>query len=219
MRRACNRTSVVSSSSPKHVLAQDRAELCRTRAFRCCTSSGVGTVWWYWLRGSDRLWCVLVSEGSVFNKADVLCAHLLVAGASCVELNDYYSQCQPGAAAPPPPSSTVATQPPAPTTSTPAGGGLSSIPASTLHQISNFGTNPNNVAVYAYKPAKVQAKPPLVVAIHCTSHSIWIKHDGLAHCICRCRLLWYRTGLLPGLPVRPAVRDTRLCPPLPLFGE
>ncbi|KAI0779950.1 putative acetylxylan esterase A [Fomes fomentarius] len=92
-----------------------------------------------------------------------------VSGTSCVKLNDYYSQCQPGAAAPPPPSSTVATQPPAPTTSTPTGSappGLSTIPASTLHQISNFGTNPNNVAVYAYKPAKVQAKPPLIVAIH-----------------------------------------------------
>ncbi|KAI0645995.1 Alpha/Beta hydrolase protein [Trametes meyenii] len=46
---------------------------------------------------------------------------------------------------------------------------LSAIPTSTLHQITNFGTNPNNVGMFVYKPAKLQAKPPLIVASHfCT---------------------------------------------------
>ncbi|KZT01302.1 carbohydrate esterase family 1 protein [Laetiporus sulphureus 93-53] len=46
---------------------------------------------------------------------------------------------------------------------------LSDIPASTLYQITDFGTNPNNVAMYVYKPAQVAANPPLLVAMHyCT---------------------------------------------------
>jgi acetylxylan esterase len=80
--------------------------------------------------------------------------------------NSYYSQCIPGTAAP--------TTTSRPTTSTPASTvtgsaptGLSSIPASTLHQITNFGTNPNNVGMYVYKPAKVASKPALIVASHC----------------------------------------------------
>lgn len=46
---------------------------------------------------------------------------------------------------------------------------LSAIPASTLTQITNFGPNPNNVQMFVYKPAKVAAKPALIVASHCKS--------------------------------------------------
>ena len=56
--------------------------------------------------------------------------------------------------------------------------GLSSIPASTLTQFNNFGTNPNNVAMYVYKPKKVLSKPPLIVASHCEFRS--------ARCIVAC---------------------------------
>ncbi|KAI8992889.1 alpha/beta-hydrolase [Trametes punicea] len=90
-----------------------------------------------------------------------------VAGSVCVKENDYYSQCQPGSA-----STAPTTTPPASTSSTPTGSaptGLASIPASTLYQITNFGSNPNNIGMYVYKPAKVQSKPPLIVASHyCT---------------------------------------------------
>ncbi|KAI0743373.1 putative acetylxylan esterase A [Daedaleopsis nitida] len=55
---------------------------------------------------------------------------------------------------------------------------LGSIPTSTLYQISNFGPNPNNVAVYAYKPEKVVEKPPLVVAIHYCSGSAQTYYSG-----------------------------------------
>ena len=34
------------------------------------------------------------------------------AGTTCIKLNDYYSQCQPGAAAPPPPVTTTPASPP-----------------------------------------------------------------------------------------------------------
>ena len=44
---------------------------------------------------------------------------------------------------------------------------LSSIPASRLTQIFNFGTNPNNVQMFVYKPAKVATSPALIVASHC----------------------------------------------------
>ncbi|RDX42231.1 acetyl xylan esterase [Lentinus brumalis] len=94
-----------------------------------------------------------------------------VSGSACVKLNDYYSQCQPGAA--PAPTTTVpATTPPTPPGTTSTGSaptGLASIPASKLTQISNFGPNPNNVQMFVYKPAKVASKPALIVASHfCT---------------------------------------------------
>ncbi|KAI0356388.1 putative acetylxylan esterase A [Trametes cingulata] len=92
-----------------------------------------------------------------------------VAGTACVKLNDYYSQCQPGAAAPPPPPTPTSPSAPAPTSSTPTGSapsGLASIPASTLHQITNFGSNPNNIGMFVYKPKNVAPKPPLIVASH-----------------------------------------------------
>ncbi|KAK7696541.1 hypothetical protein QCA50_001199 [Cerrena zonata] len=50
------------------------------------------------------------------------------AGNACIKLNDYYSQCQPGAAAPPP--TTAAPPPPPPTTT--AGGGSPPAQASGL---------------------------------------------------------------------------------------
>ena len=91
----------------------------------------------------------------------------IVAGTVCTKSNDYYSQCLPGAAAPSsvPPASTPVSVPP----SQPSGssGGLASIPASALTQFSNFGTNPNNVQMFVYKPKNVAANPALIVASHC----------------------------------------------------
>nr|VWO96110.1 Velvet complex subunit B [Ganoderma boninense] len=92
-----------------------------------------------------------------------------VSGTVCTVINSYYSQCLPGAVTPAPTSTTPATSAPPGTTSTPTGsapGGLSSIPASTLFQISNFGSNPNNIGMFVYKPKNVAAKPPLIVASH-----------------------------------------------------
>ncbi|VDB82870.1 unnamed protein product [Peniophora sp. CBMAI 1063] len=88
-----------------------------------------------------------------------------VSGSTCVQENAYYSQCQPGAA--PAPTTSAA---PAPTsTSVPSGSGIGSIPASTLTQITNFGTNPNNVGMFVYRPKTVAANPALIVASHfCT---------------------------------------------------
>lgn len=90
-----------------------------------------------------------------------------VAGTQCVVLNDYYSQCQPGAAASTsapagPPSSTTSGTGSAPTGSLP--------PAGVLTQVTNFGPNPNNVGMFVYRPASLPSKPPLIVAIHeCTA--------------------------------------------------
>ena len=103
----------------------------------------------------------------------------LVAGTVCTVINAYYSQCLPGAATPPPTSTAPSTSVPPGTTSTPTGtapGGLSSIPASTLYQISNFGTNPNNIGMFVYKPKNVKANPALIVASHCTSQDCLMKY-------------------------------------------
>ncbi|KAM5543202.1 hypothetical protein V8D89_003076 [Ganoderma adspersum] len=92
-----------------------------------------------------------------------------VSGTVCTAINAYYSQCLPGQVTPAPTSTVPATSAPPGTTSTPTGsapGGLSSIPASTLFQISNFGSNPNNIGMFVYKPKNVAAKPPLIVASH-----------------------------------------------------
>ncbi|OCH90798.1 putative acetylxylan esterase A [Obba rivulosa] len=90
-----------------------------------------------------------------------------VAGTTCTEFSAYYSQCVPGeASTPATPTSTVV---PPGTTSTATGSaptGLSSIPASTLFQITDFGTNPTNVGMFVYKPTKVASTPPLIVASH-----------------------------------------------------
>ncbi|MFF9315567.1 PHB depolymerase family esterase [Streptomyces sp. NPDC014748] len=55
--------------------------------------------------------------------------------------------------------------------------------AGTLQQVTNFGSNPGNLAMYEYAPANLPANAPLVVALHgCTqsasdyhSHSGWQK--------------------------------------------
>ena len=158
------------SSGFRHVLPQGCAELRRAPAVRCRAGPSVGTVRWYRLRGPDHLRYVHVARQiNAPLQADGR-VHSPVSGTACVKLNDYYSQCQPGAAPAPPPSSTVSA-PSAPTPTTPTGSappGLSTIPASTLHQISNFGTNPNGVTMYVYKPKNVQPKPALIVASHCT---------------------------------------------------
>lgn len=145
-----------------------------------------------------------------------------VSGTVCTKINDYYSQCLPGAATPPPTSTVPVTTPPG-SSSTPTGSappGLSSIPASTLHQITGFGTNPNNVAMYVYKPARVAANPPLIMAIHCTSpkyHSCISSRRQTANGIHR--LLGYCAGILHRLQVCPARRDVWLRCPLPIFCE
>lgn len=98
-----------------------------------------------------------------------------MSGTVCTVLNPYYSQCLRGTqpttpnappSSPPPTSVPPTSAPP----SQPTGGssGLNNIPASQLYQFSNFGSNPNNVAMYVYKPKKVAANPPLIVASHCT---------------------------------------------------
>lgn len=38
-----------------------------------------------------------------------------------------------------------------------------------LQQVTNFGSNPTNVGMFLYKPAKVISNPPLIIAMHyCT---------------------------------------------------
>ncbi|VDB83032.1 unnamed protein product [Peniophora sp. CBMAI 1063] len=47
--------------------------------------------------------------------------------------------------------------------------GISSIPASTLTEITDFGANPNNVGMFVYRPETVESNPALIVASHyCT---------------------------------------------------
>jgi poly(hydroxyalkanoate) depolymerase family esterase len=58
-----------------------------------------------------------------------------------------------------------------------------------LTQVTNFGSNPGNLAMYTYLPAGLPAGAPLVVALHgCTQsaadyygHSGWPKYAGLWH--------------------------------------
>lgn len=38
--------------------------------------------------------------------------------------------------------------------------------AGALQQVTNFGTNPTNVGMFLYKPARVTASPALIVAMH-----------------------------------------------------
>ncbi|GJE88349.1 fCBD and Abhydrolase domain-containing protein [Phanerochaete sordida] len=102
-------------------------------------------------------------------------------GNVCTEYSAYYSQCIPGtnSAPPPPPPTTVSSA--SSTPSTPTGSaptGLSSIPASTLFQFSNFGTNPNNVPMYVYKPKTVKANPALIVASHYCSGTAQAYYTG-----------------------------------------
>lgn len=97
--------------------------------------------------------------------------HPAVSGTVCTVMNSYYSQCLPGVASAQPPPPTPVSSGSAPTGTGTAAAGLSSIPASTLTQFSNFGTNPNNVEMFVYKPKKVAANPPLIVASHCESNT------------------------------------------------
>ncbi|KAJ3530801.1 hypothetical protein NMY22_g8421 [Coprinellus aureogranulatus] len=94
-------------------------------------------------------------------------------GTVCVKLNDWYSQCQPGAAPTSAPTSTVTTvAPTAPTTTTTAPTGTAvapapSIPAGQLTRLTaNFGANPKNVGIYVYKPSNVKNNPGLLLALH-----------------------------------------------------
>ncbi|KAJ3534798.1 hypothetical protein NMY22_g6760 [Coprinellus aureogranulatus] len=96
-------------------------------------------------------------------------------GTVCVKLNDWYSQCQPGAApTSTPTSTTTVVVPPIPstttTTSTPTGTAVvpaPSIPAGQLTRLTaNFGANPTNVGIYVYKPSNVKTNPGLLVALH-----------------------------------------------------
>src|SRR3954462_6300355 len=52
-----------------------------------------------------------------------------------------------------------------------AGVAVATAPASaaSLQQITNFGSNPTNLGFYLYVPDRVQARPPILVAVHyCT---------------------------------------------------
>ena len=121
----------------------------------------------------------------------------LASGSVCIKQNDYYSQCQPGTA------STTVPSGPGSTSSTPTGSaptGLASIPASTLYQISNFGTNPNNVQMYVYKPKNVASKPALIVASHFTL--LFRDSTKLTVSYILPRLHWHRAGVLLRLQVR-----------------
>lgn len=43
------------------------------------------------------------------------------------------------------------------------------VPAATLTEVTNFGTNPSNLQMYVYVPASVTARPAILVAVHyCT---------------------------------------------------
>ena len=94
---------------------------------------------------------------------------------------------------------------------------LAAIPSSTLTQITNFGTNPNNVLMFVYKPAKVAAKPALIVASHCTS--------PLSTCLLSVSdivsgsLHRHRADILRRLQVRLPRRNARLRRPLPVLRE
>ncbi|KAH9944359.1 Alpha/Beta hydrolase protein [Epithele typhae] len=55
---------------------------------------------------------------------------------------------------------------------------LDAIPASTLTQFTNFGTNPNNVGMFVYKPAKVATNPALLVASHFCTGTAQIYFQG-----------------------------------------
>ncbi|KAI0744297.1 acetyl xylan esterase [Daedaleopsis nitida] len=102
-----------------------------------------------------------------------------VSGSTCVLANQWYSQCQPGAVTTPPTTTTPGgTAPPSTTTTTTAPNGLESIPAGQLYQISNFGSNPNNVAMYVYKPRTLASKPALLVASHYCSGTAQAYYSG-----------------------------------------
>jgi len=76
----------------------------------------------------------------------------------------------------------------------------------TLVQVTGFGSNPGNLAMYAYRPAGLAANAPLVVALHgCTqsasdyfSHSGWPKYADL-----------YRFALV--LPQQSAANNSSSC--------
>ncbi|KZT63276.1 carbohydrate esterase family 1 protein [Daedalea quercina L-15889] len=55
---------------------------------------------------------------------------------------------------------------------------VTSIPASTLTQITDFGTNPNDVGMYVYRPATVADNPPLVVALHYCTGTAQAYYEG-----------------------------------------
>ncbi|EKM51934.1 carbohydrate esterase family 1 protein [Phanerochaete carnosa HHB-10118-sp] len=115
--------------------------------------------------------------GGIGYAGSTVCA----AGNVCTEYSAYYSQCIPGsnsAPPPPPPPTTTVSSPSSSSGTGTAPTGLSSIPASTLFQFSNFGTNPNNVAMYVYKPKKVQSSPPLIVASHYCQGSAQAYYSG-----------------------------------------
>ncbi|KAF5309759.1 hypothetical protein D9611_013630 [Ephemerocybe angulata] len=94
-------------------------------------------------------------------------------GSTCVKLNDWYSQCQPGASGPtsvPTTTSTITTTTSTTTTSTTtttATAPATSIPAGALTRLTaSFGSNPSNVAIYVYKPSNVKTNPGLLLALH-----------------------------------------------------
>ncbi|KAG9096604.1 hypothetical protein FS749_008122, partial [Ceratobasidium sp. UAMH 11750] len=93
------------------------------------------------------------------------------AGTTCVFLNSYYSQCQPGTATP-----TTTSQ-----GSTPTGGTGGNIPRGTLTEITNFGSNPTNVRNYVYVPTTLKTSPGLLAAIHYCSGTAQAFYTGTSY--------------------------------------
>ncbi|QRV73222.1 carbohydrate esterase family 1 protein [Ceratobasidium sp. AG-Ba] len=94
------------------------------------------------------------------------------AGTTCVHVNDYYYQCQPGSGGG---GGTT------PTSTTKAGStptGSVNIPKGTLAPISNFGSNPTNVKLYAYVPNSVKSNPAMLVALHYCQGSAQALYSG-----------------------------------------
>ena len=53
--------------------------------------------------------------------------------------------------------------------------------AASLAQVTNFGNNPSNLNMYVYVPAKVAAKPAMLVAVHYCTGSAQAFYNGGAH--------------------------------------
>ncbi|KAG8687915.1 hypothetical protein FRC09_013210 [Ceratobasidium sp. 395] len=99
------------------------------------------------------------------------------AGNTCVVVNAYYSQCQPGSAAP----TTSKTTTSAGSTPTGGTGNPSTIPRGTLTQITNFGSNPTNVGAFVYVPQNLKSSPGLLAAIHYCSGTAQAFYTGTTY--------------------------------------
>jgi acetylxylan esterase len=91
-----------------------------------------------------------------------------------VYVNDYYSQCLPGSST----STTVTTKTTTTATSTATSAPAGPTPAQGYTQLSNFGSNPNNVLAWVYKPKTLASSPALIVAMHYCSGTAQAYYTG-----------------------------------------